>query len=70
MPTIPKSLLRDTRGVSTVEYAMILVAILLVISGGYRLLGKELEAKVTCASALDSACGGGAGAAGPSAGTG
>ncbi|WP_394840174.1 hypothetical protein LVJ94_25140 [Pendulispora rubella] len=36
-----RGLLRDRRGVSAVEYGLILAAILLLVAAGYRLLGKD-----------------------------
>ncbi|WP_394821697.1 Mbeg1-like protein [Pendulispora albinea] len=61
----PISLYRDTRGAGTVEYALILVAILLLGAGAWKLLGANTQKSVQCAgSALGTgggACGGGSG---------
>ncbi|WP_394824845.1 hypothetical protein [Pendulispora albinea] len=58
MPSTPRSLLRDARGVGAVEYALLLVAILLVVGGAYRLLGTTVKAQAECAANFNGPCGG------------
>jgi len=41
---------RDRRGVTTLEYALLIFAILLVVAGGYRLLGKRGSEAATAAN--------------------
>ncbi len=52
----PIFLLRDKRGVSSVEYALLLVAILIISAVGWRMLGKEVRAKAECAATLADNC--------------
>lgn len=48
-----QSLLRDTRGATAVEYALLLVCILIVVAVGFQNLGQKVSQKANdAASAL------------------
>jgi Flp pilus assembly pilin Flp len=45
-----KSLLRDTRGATAVEYALMLVAVLLIVAGAFKTLGQKVSEKANRAA--------------------
>jgi len=45
-----QSLLRDTRGATAVEYALMLVAILLIVAGAFKTLGQKVGEKANKAA--------------------
>lgn len=49
-PSRSKSLLRDTRGATAVEYALMLVAILLIVAGAFKTLGQKVGEKANKAA--------------------
>ena len=50
-----RSLYRDIRGGTVVEYALLLVAICVIAAGAWRLLGNTVKAQVECAANMGSA---------------
>ncbi len=44
------SLLRDSRGATAVEYALMLVAILLIVAGAFKTLGQKVGEKANKAA--------------------
>jgi len=63
-----RSFIEDSRGVSAMEYALLIAAILLVGAGGYRLLGNVINTKAACAGTFGDNCGGAGGGGDPGAG--
>ena len=49
-PSNKKSLLHDKRGATAVEYALMLVAILLIVAGAFKTLGQKVSEKANRAS--------------------
>ena len=49
-PVNKKSLLHDKRGATAVEYALMLVAILLIVAGAFKTLGQKVSEKANRAS--------------------
>ena len=45
-----KNLLRDTRGATAVEYALMLVAVLLIVAGAFKTLGQKVSEKANRAA--------------------
>ena len=45
-----QSLLRDTKGATAVEYALMLVAILLIVAGAFKSLGQAVGTKAESAA--------------------
>jgi len=50
------SFFHDQRGVTLVEYALLIVAILLVTAGAWKLLGRTIDAQAECAARWGNGC--------------